>query len=145
MFKVRVQSKATLDAKGRVALPAKLRRAAQDKHATSLVLTFHKGFIWGRTIEDFERLEEQWEARNEYDDAVLDFVQGVLATAVEVDIDRSGRIRVPPILREAAGIDRDVVINSVLNRIEIWDAEAWDVRLKEAMARASGASVGRRE
>ncbi len=145
MFKVRVQSKATLDAKGRVALPAKLRRAAQDRHATSLVLTFHKGFIWGRTIEDFERLEEQWEARDEYDDEVLDFVQGVLAPAVEVDIDRSGRILIPPILREAAGIERDVVINSVLNRIEIWDSPSWDKRLEEAMANAGTRRPRRRE
>jgi MraZ protein len=139
MFKVRCQAKATLDDKGRLALPAPLRRALKERHVTSLVLTYHKGFVWCYTQEDFASLEDEIASHNEFDDDVLLFVHGVIASAHDVDIDRQGRIRVPPILRESAGLDKDVVVNSVLRRIEVWDVDAWEDRFKDAMVRASGA------
>ena len=39
--------------------------------------------------------------------------------------DRQGRVTIPPILRDYAGLDRDVVVIGAMNRAEIWDAETW--------------------
>ena len=141
MLKVRCQAPATLDAKGRLALPAPLRRALGRREIDSLVLSFHKGAVWGWTPEDFERtVERPMAERDPFSDDVMDFVHALLAPAQDVDIDGSGRIRVPAPLRELAGLGREVVVNSVLERIEIWDRGAWEERFKASLARASGAS-----
>jgi MraZ protein len=57
-----------------------------------------------------------------------------------VEIDGQGRIRIPQLLRDLAGLKKDIVIHSVLHRIEIWDRETWDERLRQTLARRSSAS-----
>ena len=59
MLRVRCQASATVDAKGRMALPAPLRRALAVSDVHSLVLTFHRGAVWGWTPEEFERTVER--------------------------------------------------------------------------------------
>jgi MraZ protein len=141
MLRVRCQAPATLDAKGRLALPAALRRALVKFEVDSLVLTFHKGAIWGWTPEDFETTVEQPMAtRDPFAQDVMDFAHALLAPAQDVDVDGQGRIRVPPPLRDLAGLDRDVMVNSLLNRVEIWDREAWDARFSQSLDRARLAS-----
>ena len=49
-----------------------------------------------------------------------------IAGAVEAELDSAGRVSLPPKLREYAGLKKDVSITGNGNRIEIWDAEAWD-------------------
>lgn len=134
MLKVRTHSSAKLDDKGRLSLPSRLREALNVNRVHSLVLLSVQGGIWGWTPEDFDRIEEQWSEFDPFWKDCRDFTQGVLATADEVEIDRSGRIRVPAEHRMAAGIERDVRLFSVLNRIEIWDETRWLDRFQEAAA-----------
>ena len=60
MLKVRCQANATLDAKGRIALPAPLKRATVEAEVTHLVLTYHKGAVWGMTRDDFEHGHDEF-------------------------------------------------------------------------------------
>jgi MraZ protein len=137
MLRVRCQATAKLDAKGRVALPAQLRRALGSADVGSLVLTFHKGAVWAWSPADFEEsVERPLAALDPFDDAVADFAHALLAPAQDVDIDSHGRIRVPMLLRDLAGLDREVVINSLHNRLEIWDKAAWDERFRQALDRS---------
>lgn len=137
MLKVRCQAKASLDAKGRLSLPAPLRRSLDVHRVHSLVLFCFQGAIWGWTPEDYERrVEERMEGTDPFAPDVVDFVHGVLAMSEEVDVDRSGRIRLPPELREAAGLTKEVRVFSVLDRIEIWDTGRWERRYAEAQERA---------
>ena len=53
-------------------------------------------------------------------------VRFFLSGANEVEPDRQGRVLIPGNLREAAGIDRDVILVGVGSRIEIWSREAWE-------------------
>jgi MraZ protein len=66
----------------------------------------------------------------------MDFVHAVLAVAEEVEVDKAGRMRLPAELREMAGVSREVVLFSVLDRLEIWDAARWQRRFAEARERA---------
>ncbi|MFT4625242.1 MAG: MraZ protein [Myxococcota bacterium] len=136
MLRVRCQANATVDAKGRLALPAPIRRALVEAEQDQLVLTFHKGAVWGWTLRDFEeRVERPLSDADPFDDQVMDFVHSLLSPAQDVDVDGQGRIRVPPPLRSLAGIERDVVVHSVMHRIEIWDRSAWDQRFKQSLHR----------
>ena len=53
------------------------------------------------------------------------FVRFFLAGAAEVEVDKQGRILLPAVLREFAGLEKEVVSVGVLKRIEIWDKNRW--------------------
>lgn len=135
MLRVRCQAQATLDAKGRVALPAPIRRALADGGHLSLVITFTKGSLWAWIPEDFEaRVERPLMERDPFDQDVVDFTHAVLGPAQDCEIDNAGRIRIPPMLRELAGLTKEVVIGTMGGRLEIWDKDKWDVHFREVLA-----------
>jgi MraZ protein len=139
VLRVRCQVTATLDDKGRLALPAVLRRALGDAAVESLVLTFHQGAVWGWTPEDFERdIERPLSEQDPFHPQVLQFSRALLAPAQDVEVDRQGRLRVPPMLRELAGLDREVVVNSLVNRIEIWDKVRWEDHFRRCLDAVPG-------
>jgi len=141
MLRVRCQANATLDSKGRLALPAPIRRALGEHGVDSLVLTFHKGSLWGWTASDFEeRVERPLANRDPFDEDVRDFTHSLLSPAQDVDIDGAGRIRIPAPLRELAGLGKEVVVSSVLHRIEIWDRATWDARFRTSLDRSRSRS-----
>lgn len=141
MLRVRCQAQVTMDAKGRIALPAQLRRALAESAVDSLVLTFHKGAIWGWTAADFERqVEGPLSEADPFDQEVMDFVHSILAPAQDVDIDAQGRIRIPALLRDLADLQKDLVLSSVLGRIEIWDRGAWEARFRQSLDRRASTS-----
>lgn len=147
MRRVRCQATATLDAKGRLALPAPIRHGLAEDGVQSLVLSHHKGAIWAWTPQDFEQqVERPLLQADQFDQEVMDFVHAILAPAQDVDVDGAGRIRIPALLRDLAGITREVVVNSVLNRFEIWDKDRWDDRFKQSVDLTSrGSGMPRRE
>lgn len=137
MLKVRCQARATLDAKGRLSLPAQLRRALEVHRVGSIVFCCFRGAIWGWAPEDYERtVEDRMAGLDPFEDGVVDFVHAVVAVCEEVQVDRSGRVLLPAELRELAGLDREVRVFSVLDRIEIWDEERWQARFAEARERS---------
>ena len=64
---------------------------------------------------------------------MLDFAHSLMSTANDAEIDAQGRVRVPPVLRELAGLDKECVVHVLLGRIEIWDKRAWDERFKDSV------------
>jgi MraZ protein len=54
------------------------------------------------------------------------FSRFFFAGAAACEIDKQGRILLPSVLREFAGLEKDVVLVGVLNRIEIWDKTKWE-------------------
>ncbi len=117
----------TLDAKNRVAVPARLRSAFAD----GIYVT--RGMdrcLSCYTPEGFDKYlqEELGKAPNSRRGRGLR--RFATAGAVHEELDRQGRITVPQRLLEFAGIDRDVTIIGVQDHIEIWDRAAWDEYLR---------------
>lgn len=134
MLRVRCQANATLDDKGRLALPARLRRALTRHEVETLVLTYHQGALWGWTPETFEeRIERPLAQQDPFNPGVLQFSRALLAPAQEVEVDRQGRVRIPTPLRDLAGLDRDIVLNSMVDRIEIWDLSTWNTHFQSCL------------
>jgi transcriptional regulator MraZ len=111
-----------LDDKGRLFLPAKFRDDLQG----GLVIT--KGqdrclFVWSRS--DFEALTERVRQAPFTNKASRDFLRVLFSGASDEIPDKQGRITIPPVLREYARLRRDCVVIGAMDRVEVWDSEAW--------------------
>jgi len=142
------QVDATLDGKGRLVLPARLRKKLESANLRTLVLMYMPGMsIFGFTEEEWDRqVVSRLSDADPFNPKVLTFTHGMIAGATTVDVDSQGRVLVPPKLREKAGLTRDIVMQGLMNRIEVWDATRWQAREAEAEAEAphlGGIPLGR--
>ena len=145
MLGERCQVELKLDEKGRIALPARLRKRLRDAGINKLVLTFYDGGIRGFLPADFDRLvESPLRELDAFDPLAQDLHHTVLAGAEDCPVDRQGRLRLPPLLRGEAGLERDLVLHSILDWIEIWDRDRWRERLVAARAARAAALAARR-
>lgn len=122
--------KNTLDEKGRLSLPAKLR---SELAGGSFVLT--QGMdncLWLFPPEQWEALSRKILEQTSLFAARARLVQRrILAPAQEVEIDKLGRIAVPQSLREFANLNKECVILGISKYIEIWDGEAYRKYLED--------------
>jgi MraZ protein len=116
----------TIDRKGRLIVPAKFRQALKAHDVTSLFLT--------RGLDGclFLFPETEWRlAESRFKQIPFTKAEGrkfnrlFFSGAVEVTVDRLGRLLVPRTLKEFAQIKEDVVIVGVSNRMEVWAKEKW--------------------
>jgi len=135
MIRVRCQQHVSIDAKGRLALPAPIRRALADMEQSQLVLTYSpQGAVWAWTPEHYEaKVEGPLMERDPFAPEVLDFAHSMMSTANDVELDGQGRLRVPPTLRELAGLTKECVVHVLLGHVEIWDKKAWDERFQDSL------------
>lgn len=116
-----------VDEKGRVSIPARFREQLAAEHEMPLVVT--QGLdncLFLYPMDIWRRNEEQLAKLNPLDAGVRQFVRSFMKGSEECELDRQGRIVIPPFLREAAGLEKSVVIIGMLNRIEIWDKKRWE-------------------
>jgi len=112
----------TMDAKGRLIVPAKFREAGGDKFIVTkgldkclFVFTQEK---WSSVVASVSQMSlTSGNARK--------FSRFFIGSAVECEVDKQGRILLPAVLREFAKIDKDAVLVGVGSRIEIWSRENW--------------------
>ena len=112
-----------LDEKGRLFLPAKFR----DDLAEGLVMTKgQEGCVTVWPVAQFRKVADAM-AQQVFTDRQSRVVQRLfLADATAETPDRQGRITVPPVLRQHAGLERDVVVVGMNKRLEIWASGRWD-------------------
>ena len=134
MLGERCQVTIKLDEKGRVALPARLRRKLKEAGINAVVLTFFDGGIRGFSPTHFvERIEGPIAERDPFDPETQLLHHAVLAGAEDCPVDGQGRIRLPARLREECGLDSEAILISMLDWIEIWPPERWEARRKQAL------------
>ena len=113
----------TIDTKGRVIIPAKFR----EKLGESFVVTKGlDGCLYGYADEEWKKFEEKLSALPITNKDARQFTRFFLAGAAECELDKQGRILIPSVLREFAGLDKDVVLVGSASKIEIWSKERWD-------------------
>jgi MraZ protein len=111
-----------LDEKGRLILPAKYR----DELSAGLVIT--KGqerCLYVFPVPEFTRITEALRTGPVTAKAVRDYSRVFFASASDEELDRQGRVTIPPSLRDYAGLQRDCVVIGANTRLEIWDAASW--------------------
>lgn len=125
----------SLDAKGRMTIPARHRDAlvAQSKGALALVesddgcLMLMAQSLWEQKTASFSETDSDNERRR--------FWLGLSDTP---EMDSQGRVLINPVLREGAGIQRDVVLLGVGQHFEIWDASTLDAHKQSVRQRERG-------
>lgn len=112
----------TLDAKGRFLLPAGLKKQLPEADALSFVI--NRGFEKCLTLyplSSWEPIYANIAKLNDFDPKVREFRRWFLNGATQMELDSAGRLLLPKNLMEHAGLERDVVLVSAVNKIEIWD------------------------
>jgi MraZ protein len=116
----------SLDKKGRLILPAKIREAAKSHYVEKFYMT--RGLddcIFVFAEDEWRTQETKFKSLSFTNKDARRFNRMFFSGAVEVVPDGQGRILIPKFLKDYAGIKKDVVIAGVSNRIEIWDKDAW--------------------
>ena len=120
------RSALSLDAKGRMTIPARLRAAFAEDDGTFVTLTRHpdgcllmyQRAVWVTKRQELANLPmaaRQWQRM-------------FLGNASEQEVDASGRVLIPPELRDAVGLGKDVVLMGLGTKFEIWDASRLKAR-----------------
>jgi len=112
----------SLDAKGRIIVPSKFREELGARFITTKGLD---NCLFLYPMEEWKIIEEKLRALPFTRADVRSFARFFFAGASELEIDRQGRILLPPNLREYAGIEKDLTIIGVGARVEIWANEKW--------------------
>lgn len=113
----------SIDAKGRMIMPAKLR---EQLDATCILTKGLDTCLYVYSLREWEKIEEDFQSKPHADAASRRFARQFFGSAVDCDIDKQGRVLIPANLREYAHLSKDVILTGVLTHIEIWDKAAWD-------------------
>ncbi|NTV44771.1 MAG: division/cell wall cluster transcriptional repressor MraZ [Candidatus Yonathbacteria bacterium] len=123
----------TLDPKKRMSLPAKFRaemgKTVIVARGWDKCVAVYSVKQWKETVAKFTGLSEgQADSRK--------LSRYILGTASETDVDSAGRILIPDMLKEFAGLSEKVVVVGLENHVELWDEESWTEYQKRASVEA---------
>jgi len=118
-----------IDPKKRLAVPSKFRVELKNKVVVTRGLDKCL-FIYPMKV--WQELAEKLGSIPVGESATRSFVRLMLAGATDVEIDKQGRVLIPDYLKEYAGLDRNVIIAGIYNRLEIWDELKWNEYKKSA-------------
>ncbi|HOZ54865.1 MAG TPA: division/cell wall cluster transcriptional repressor MraZ [Clostridia bacterium] len=112
----------SLDVKGRLILPIKIRENLGEKFIITKGLD---GCLFGFSKSEWSNFEEKLKTLPLTNKNARDFVRFFLSGAIECEIDKQGRFLIASNLREYAGLEKDIVIIGIGTRIELWNKDKW--------------------
>jgi MraZ protein len=124
----------TIDAKGRFLLPSGFKKQLPEEGQSLFVI--NRGFEKCLTLyplQSWEPLYKDISLLNDFDPKVRDFRRYFLNGATQIELDSAGRVLLPKNLMEYAGLGKDIVLVSAVNKIEIWDKQKYQA-LFDAMS-----------
>ena len=121
----RGSSSHNLDTKGRLIIPARFRDVLKQSSVDGLMISKMDGSLYCCTFEEWRKIEERILNLARRSDNMRRFRRVFIGGAHECMLDKQARILIPPILREYAGLDKEVVLVGVLDHFEIWAKESY--------------------
>jgi MraZ protein len=125
----------SLDAKGRVILPARFRDQLEGGAVMAKALD---GCLAVYPVDEFERVAANLREKRARGATERQAARSYFSGAVEITPDKQGRVAVPAHLRTFANLERDVIVAGNLDHIEIWDAQTFQRRDQEGSASILG-------
>lgn len=138
MFRGRYQH--SLDAKGRLSLPAAFRKILAEQEETELVITRHPDLKCLAVYPQraWADLEARLEAMGEFDEGFEALLHLLVAEARDVSLDKLGRVLLPPEHRQAAELDREVWVAGALKQFRLWSPANYEAHTAELRSKAPG-------
>jgi MraZ protein len=132
---------ATLDPKGRMALPARFRESVVAACGGALVVTIdvQEKCLLAYPLPEWESVQRKLESLPNIGARPRMLQRLLIGHATDLELDANGRVLLPPMLRSYAELDRKLVLVGQGNKIEIWSEELWHARMDAW--RAEGASA----
>ncbi|WP_285397935.1 division/cell wall cluster transcriptional repressor MraZ [Lysinibacillus sp. fls2-241-R2A-57] len=119
----------SVDAKGRLIVPAKFREALGE---TFVVTRGLDNCLFGYPMDEWRKLEEKLKGLPMTKKDTRAFARFFFSGATEVEIDKQGRINIPSTLMLHAHLVKECVVLGVSNRIEVWAKDAWETYFSES-------------
>jgi len=132
-------NKLTLDAKGRMVMPTRYRERLQESCGGKLVVTIDKQCLLIYPVPRWEEIERQLMALPSLNIEARRLQRLMVGHATDLELDASGRLLLPPELREVASLTREAMLIGQGERFELWDQARWNERRDEWLADTSSA------
>ena len=124
-----------LDAKGRLAIPARHREGLANESAGRLVVTADpSGCLLIYPLATWEPIQAQLMSLSSFNDKIRGLQRLLVGHADDVELDAAGRILVPPALRRYAALDKRVVLVGQGQKLELWDDAKWQAQTAQTIA-----------
>lgn len=116
-----------LDGKGRMAMPARYRARLQTMAEDRLILTIdtQESCLLLYPLPEWERIEQKIEALPSFHKASRRIQRLLIGHATELELDNNGRLLIPPLLREYAQLDKQLMLIGQGKKFEIWSENGW--------------------
>lgn len=126
----------TIDGKGRLALPARIREALSLQNNPSLVLTIDtdEACLLLYPSSEWQIIENKLQSLPSFNTAARRIQRLLIGHATDIDVDNSGRVLLPQLLRDYAHLDKHAVMIGQGNKFEIWDETSWQQRREHWLA-----------
>lgn len=120
----------TVDGKGRLALPARYREAFSARNQISFVFTIdtEETCLLLYPALEWQVIEDKLQNLPSFNPVARRIQRLLIGHATDVDLDSSGRLLLPPLLREHAQLEKKVVMIGQSNKFEVWNEELWQKR-----------------
>ena len=116
-----------VDDKGRVSLPAKLRKyVSPDANETFVITRGFERCLFVYPVDEWNKMEQNLRTLSSYDPQHRRFIRALLELAAEGQLDGQARLSIPQELRDYAGIRSEVRIIGTLDKIELWDPKVYE-------------------
>ncbi|MEO6537667.1 MAG: division/cell wall cluster transcriptional repressor MraZ [Ferruginibacter sp.] len=111
----------TIDAKGRFLLPAGFKKQMPKEEGNFVINRGFEKCLTLYPLQSWKPIFSEISLLNDFDPKVREFRRYFLNGATQLEMDSAGRILLPKNLMEHASLEKDIVLVSALNKIEIWD------------------------
>ena len=122
MSTFRGEYEATVDAKGRFLLPAGIKKKLPEGTTIFMLNRGIEKCLTLYTEQSWLTTEQQVSRLNDFDEENRVFRRRFLGGVTEVELDVAGRMLLPPSLKEYAGLQKDIILVGLVDKIEIWDS-----------------------
>lgn len=119
-----------IDAKGRIVMPTRYRDSLQDECKGCVVMTIdtEERCLLLYPLPAWEEIEGKLAALPSFNTAARRIQRLLIGHATEAELDSQGRILLPPLLRDYAGLNKKIMLVGQGKKFEIWDEEHWQQR-----------------